>query len=114
MNAVGAAADINHYYYYYYYYTTTSTTATTTTTTTTTTIAITAVTTAKMIIITKIEIIKNKKDKIDVRTNSNITQKEAEKETKIQECMYRGTINVGHEMYDQTSNKWSHRTSNIF
>jgi len=33
MNAVGAAADINHYYYYYYYYTTTSTTATTTTTT---------------------------------------------------------------------------------
>jgi hypothetical protein len=64
-----------------------------------------------MIIITKITEIKNKKEKtyvliyMVVPTNSNITQKEAEKDTKIQEYMYRGTMNVGHVMYDQTSNK---------
>ena len=104
MTAVGAAADI-----------------TTTTTTTATTNATTAETKAKMmiIIITKTIIIKNKKDKIcilidvAVPTNRNMTQKEAEKETKIQGCMYSGTMNVEHEMYDHTSNKRSHRNSNI-
>ena len=47
-------------------------------------------------------------------TNKNITQKKAEKGTKIQEYMYRSTMNVEHEMYDQTSNTCSHWNSNIF
>jgi hypothetical protein len=49
-----------------------------------------------------------------VPTNGNITQKEAEKENKIQEYMYSGTVNDGHEMYDHTSNKWSHMNSKFF
>ena len=40
----------------------------------------------------------------------NVVQKEAEKEVKIQEFMYRDTTNV--EMYDYTSNNWSHWNSN--
>ena len=34
------------------------------------------------------------------------------KEVKIQEFMYRDTANVEPEMYDHTSNKWSHWDSN--
>jgi len=34
------------------------------------------------------------------------------KEVKIQEFMYRDTTNVEPEMYDNTSNNWSHRNSN--
>ena len=55
-------------------------------------------------------IIKNKKEKtctlIDVAipTDRNVVQKEAEKEVKIQEFMYRDTMNVEPEMYDCTSN----------
>jgi hypothetical protein len=42
----------------------------------------------------------------------NVTQKEAEKNSKIQKFMYRDTTNVEHEMYDYTGNNWSHRNSN--
>jgi len=34
------------------------------------------------------------------------------KEVKIQEFMYRDTTNAEPEMYDCTSNNWSHRNSN--
>jgi len=34
------------------------------------------------------------------------------KEVKIQEFMYRDTTNVEREMYDYTSNNWSHWNSN--
>ena len=34
------------------------------------------------------------------------------KEVKIHEFMYRDTMNVGPEMYDYTSHKWSHWNSN--
>ena len=34
------------------------------------------------------------------------------KEVKIQEFMYRDTLNVEPEMYDYTSNNWSHWNSN--
>ena len=60
-------------------------------------------------------IIKNKKEKtctlIDVAipADRNVVQKEAEK---IQEFMYRDTTNVEPEMYDYTSNNWSHWSSN--
>ena len=63
-------------------------------------------------------IIKNKKDKtctlIDVAipADRNFVQKEAGKEVKIQEFMYRDTTNVEPEMYDYTSNNWSHWNSN--
>jgi hypothetical protein len=32
---------------------------------------------------------------------------------KIQEFMYRDTVNVEHEMYDHTSSNWNHQNSNI-
>ena len=35
------------------------------------------------------------------------------KEVKIQEFMYRDTTNVEPEMYDYTSNNWSHWNSNV-
>ena len=38
--------------------------------------------------------------------------KGSRKETKIQEFMYRDTMNVEYEMYDYTSNNWSHQNSN--
>jgi hypothetical protein len=38
--------------------------------------------------------------------------KKSRKETKIQVFVYRDTINVEHEMYDHTSNNWSHWNSN--
>jgi hypothetical protein len=63
-------------------------------------------------------IIKNKKEKtcipIDVAipVDRSVVQKEAEKETKIQEFMYKDTMNVEHEMYDYTTSNWSHQNSN--
>ena len=39
-------------------------------------------------------------------------QKEAEKKLKKKEFMYRDTTNVEPEMYDYTSNNWSHWNSN--
>jgi len=39
-------------------------------------------------------------------------QKEAEKEVKIQEFMYRDTTNVETEMYGYTGNNWNHWNSN--
>ena len=47
-----------------------------------------------------------------IPADRNVVQKEAEKEVKIQEFMYRGTRNVESEMYDYTSNNWSHWNSN--
>jgi hypothetical protein len=38
--------------------------------------------------------------------------KGSRKEVKIQEFMYRDTTNVEREMYNYTSNKWSHWNSN--
>ena len=63
-------------------------------------------------------IIKNKKKKtctlIDVAipADRNVVQKEAEKNLKIQEFVYRDTTNVEPEKYDCTSNNWSHWNSN--
>jgi len=47
-----------------------------------------------------------------IPADRNVVQKEAEKEIKIQEFMYRDTTNVEPEMYDYTSNNWSHWNSN--
>jgi hypothetical protein len=49
--------------------------------------------------------------------NNNICRqkccaKESGKEVKIQEFMYRDTTSVEPEMYDYTSNNWSHWNSN--
>ena len=63
-------------------------------------------------------IIKNKNEKtctlldVAIPADRNVVQKEAEKEVKIQEFMYRDTANVEPEMYDCTSNNWSHWNSN--
>ena len=63
-------------------------------------------------------IIKNKKDKIctlvdvAIPADRNVVQKEAGKEVEIQEFMYRDKTNVEPEMYDYTSNNWSHWNSN--
>jgi len=63
-------------------------------------------------------IIKNKKEKtctlIDVAipADRNVCAKGGGKEVKIQEFVYRGTTNVEPEMYDCTSNNWSHWNSN--
>ena len=62
-------------------------------------------------------IIKNKKGKtctlinVAIPADRNVVQKEAEK-VKIQELMYRDATNVEPEMYDCTSNNWSHWNSN--
>ena len=42
----------------------------------------------------------------------NAVQKEAEKKLKKQAFMYRDTANVEPELYDYTSNNWSHWNSN--
>jgi len=59
-------------------------------------------------------IIKNKKEKtctlIDVAIPA--CAKGRGKEVKIQEFVYRDTANVEPEMYDCTSNNWSHWNSN--
>jgi hypothetical protein len=47
-----------------------------------------------------------KRDSINNNNNNN------NKEVKIQEFMYSGTTNVEPEMYDYTSNNWSHWNSN--
>ena len=63
-------------------------------------------------------ITKNTKEKtctlIDVAipADRNVVQKEAEKKLEIQEFMYRDRANVEPEMYDHTSNNWSHWASN--
>jgi hypothetical protein len=63
-------------------------------------------------------IIKNKKEKtctlIDVAipADKKCCAKGSGKEVEIQEFMYRDTTNVEPEMYDYTSNNWSHRNSN--
>ena len=46
-----------------------------------------------------------------IPADRNVVQKEAEK-VKIQEFRYRDTTNVKPEMYDCTSNNWSHWSSN--
>ena len=63
-------------------------------------------------------IIKNKKEKtctlIDVAipADRNVGAKESGKEVKIQEFVYGDVTNVELEMYDCTSNNWSHWNSN--
>ena len=46
-----------------------------------------------------------------IPADRNVGQKEAEK-AKTQEFMHRDTTNVEPEMYDCTSNNWSHWNSN--
>jgi len=49
---------------------------------------------------------------VAIPAERNIVQKEAGKEVKIQEFMYRDATNVEPEMYDCTGNNWSHWNSN--
>ena len=49
---------------------------------------------------------------VAIPADRNVVQKETEKKLKIQEFMYRDTTNVEPEMYDCTSNNWSHWNSN--
>ena len=42
----------------------------------------------------------------------NVVQKEAERKLKYKSLMYRDTTNVELDMYDYTSNNWSHWNSN--
>jgi hypothetical protein len=59
-------------------------------------------------------IIKTKKRKtctlinVAIPADRNVVQKGSGKEVKIQEFMYRDTTNVEPEMYNYTSNNWSH------
>ena len=46
-----------------------------------------------------------------IPVDRNVVQKGSGKEVKIQEFMYRDTTNVEPEMYDYTSNNWSHWNS---
>jgi len=48
---------------------------------------------------------------VAIPANRNVVQKEAEKKLKYK-FMYRDTMNVEPEMYDYTSNNWSHWNSN--
>ena len=64
-------------------------------------------------------IIKNTKEKkctlmdVAIPADRNVVQKEAEKKLKyVQEFVYRDTANMEPEMYDHTSNNWSHWDSN--
>ena len=43
-----------------------------------------------------------------IPADRNVVQKEAEKDLKKQEFVYRDTTNVEPEMYNYTSNNWSH------
>jgi hypothetical protein len=59
-------------------------------------------------------IIKNKKEKTCILIDVAIQKCRAKgsgKEARIQELMYRDTMNVEPEMYDYTGNNWSHRNS---
>ena len=48
-----------------------------------------------------------------IPTDRNVVQKEAEKKLKYKSlCIERDTVNVEPEMYDCTSNNWSHWNSN--
>ena len=47
-----------------------------------------------------------------IPADRNVVQKEAEKKLKKQAFMYRDTTNVEPQMYDCTSNNWSHCNSN--
>jgi len=51
-------------------------------------------------------------DKCGNTRRQNCCAKGSGKEVKIQEFRYRFTMNVEPEMYDYTSNNWSHWTSN--
>ena len=63
-------------------------------------------------------IIKNKNKKtctlmdVAIPADRNVVQKEAENKLKIKEFVYRDTTNVEPEMYNYTSNNWSHWNSN--
>jgi flagellar basal body rod protein FlgB len=63
-------------------------------------------------------IIKNKKtetmhcDRWDNISGQKYRAKGSRKRNKIQEFMYRDTVNVEHEMYDYAGNNWSHRNNN--
>ena len=46
------------------------------------------------------------------KQNNNNNNNNNNKDVKMQEFMYRGTMNVEHEMYDYTNNNWSHWNSN--
>jgi len=48
---------------------------------------------------------------VAIPADRNVVQKEAGKEVKIQEFRYRDKMNVEPEMYDYTSNNWSHWNS---
>ena len=41
-----------------------------------------------------------------------LCKRRRKKKAQIQELIYRGATNVEPEMYDHTSNNWSHRNSN--
>ena len=47
-----------------------------------------------------------------IPADRNVVQKGSGKEVKIREFMYRDTTNVEPEMYDCTSNNWSHWNCN--
>jgi hypothetical protein len=49
---------------------------------------------------------------VAIPLKAKIRAKGSAKEAKIQEFMYRDTKNVEPEMYDYTSNNWSHWNSN--
>jgi hypothetical protein len=51
-------------------------------------------------------------DRCDNTRRQKCCAKRSGKEVKIQEFMYRGTMNVEPEKYDYTSNNWSHWNSN--
>jgi len=51
-------------------------------------------------------------DRCDYTRRQKCCAKESGKEVKIQEFVYRDTTNVESEMYDCTSNNWSHWNSN--
>ena len=63
-------------------------------------------------------IIKNKTEKtctlidVTIPADRNVVQKEAEKKLKCKRFLYTDTTNVEPEMYDCTSNNWSHWNSN--
>ena len=51
-------------------------------------------------------------DNVALPVDNNVTQKEAEKRTKMQESTYRDTTNMEHEICYHTGNSWTHRNSN--
>jgi len=49
---------------------------------------------------------------VAIPRDRNVVEKEAEKKLKYKSLGIEGTTNVGLEMYDYTSNKWSHLNNN--